>query len=156
MICQSDRNVTVGVVDGDCRYHDSLLPLSIRSRTPFRFYATGGEALRRSRSDRNAVWLISLDLPDMSGFDLFEMLRDRLRGTSVCLVAVTYRLEDELRAYRTGAGMYACRPVELAWLGQCLRRLCGEAVDHLPAPPEDAPRLALPRRHVKEMSPLFL
>jgi len=115
------QNVTVGVVDGDSDYHAGLLPMSIRSRTPFRFYQTAREVLRRSVTEKNSFWLISVDLPDMTGFDLFEMLRDGLDGAPVCLVGRSYRPEDELRAYRAGAAMYACKPVETTWLWQCLR-----------------------------------
>ncbi len=117
------QNVTVGVVDGDSDYHAGLLPMSIRSRTPFRFYQTAREVLRRSVTEKNSFWLISVDLPDMTGFDLFEMLRDGLQRAPVCLVGRRYRPEDELRTYRAGAAMYACKPVERAWLWQSLCRL---------------------------------
>jgi DNA-binding response OmpR family regulator len=123
MLEEASHNVTVGVVDEDARYHASLLPVSIGCRTPFCFYGTAREALRRGIAAKHSFWLISVDLSEVSGFDLFEMLRDRLDGAPVCLVAQSYRREDEVRAYRAGAAMYACRPVEVVWLRQCLSRL---------------------------------
>ena len=138
MIRKRKQNVTVGIADGDSRYHASLLPLSIRSQTPFRFYDTGRDALRKSMTERNSFWLISLDLPDMTGFDLFEMLSDKLGNAPVCLVGHAYRPEDELRAYRAGAAMYACKPVEQSWLWQSLCRLRKEIAKHEPVMSEVA------------------
>lgn len=119
---KASHNMTVGVVDEDLRYHASLMPLSVERGTPFCFYKTARAALRLGSTAKHSFWLISVDLPEMNGFDLFEMLRDKLDGAAVCLVGRTYRPEDELRAYRAGAAMYACRPVEVAWLRQCLCR----------------------------------
>ncbi|MBN1910198.1 MAG: response regulator [Pirellulales bacterium] len=115
--------VTVGVVDHDRTYFDAVAASVPGVQATFRHYASGREALRRGRQDGNQFWLIRVSLPDMTGFDLVEMLRDRLDSSTVCLVATDYRVDDELQAYRTGVAMYACRPVETAWLRQSLCRV---------------------------------
>ena len=114
------HKVTVGVVDPDRDYYDAVLPLGTDAEATFRFYCSGRDVLCRGPADRPALWLISIELPDMTGLDLFAMLRDRLKGAAVCMVGREYRLEDEVGAYRAGAAMYACRPVETAWLRECI------------------------------------
>jgi len=91
--------------------------------------------MRMAKRFRADVWLVSADLPDMSGFDLLDMLAedieqssvDPLRsGSSVSLghlddvvksrvyvVADEYRIEDEQRALAAGVAGYRVRPVTL-------------------------------------------
>ena len=117
---QAKPNVTVGVVDPDRDSYDRLLS-SIAARTAtFRFYGTGREVLRREAVDGVAFWLVGVELPDISGLDLCEMLRDRRDGAVVCMVGTQYRIEDEIGAYRAGATMYACKPLEASWLRECI------------------------------------
>ena len=72
------------------------------------------------------MWLIDLELPDMSGFDLFEMIRERLQDSTVCMIGPEYCQADEVRAYRAGATIYACRPLETAWMQRCVELLLGD------------------------------
>jgi len=92
------------------------------------FFATGRDALR-APDGGDAFWLVSTQLPDMSGFDLYEMLRDRLVGTSVGIVAARYRPEEEIRAYQAGAVIFACKPLDAAWLRACLRSFSDNVVE---------------------------
>jgi len=119
---QDRLGLSVGVVDGDRGRCGALCALMTPGEVTIRFYASGREALRTVRVAQNAVWLISISLPDMTGFDLYDMLRERLEGAAVCLVADEYRQEDEIRAYRAGAAMYVCRPIEQAWLRESIQR----------------------------------
>jgi DNA-binding NtrC family response regulator len=61
-----------------------------------RYCATGREALRVAKDGRTVVWVIGVELPDMTGFDLM------------------------------GATMYACKPVEASWLKECIEQLHAE------------------------------
>ena len=120
MRLQAKPNVTVGVVDPDRDSYDRLLSSIAPSAATFRFYATGREVLRLRGVDGVAFWLLGVELPDMRGLDLLEMLRDRLDGAVACIVGAEYRIEDEIAAYRAGATLYACKPIEASWLRECL------------------------------------
>jgi DNA-binding response OmpR family regulator len=119
---RTNARATVAVVDPDRDYQDAISALMAANEATFRFYGSGREALRLGAVDHGALWLISVELPDMTGLDLLEMLRDRLDGAAVCMVGKTYRVEDEMGAYRAGAAMYACKPIDASWLRACIRR----------------------------------
>jgi CheY-like chemotaxis protein len=91
--------------------------------------------VRLARRFRADAWVVSAELPDMSGFDLLEMISshvlqggvDPLLGGSrvsldqvgtgkrsaVFMAADTYRLEEEQRALAAGVSGYLVRPVTL-------------------------------------------
>lgn len=97
------------------------------------FCCDGRSAVRMARRFRADVWLVATDLPDMSGFDLLEMLSphvlqgsvDPMRSGSrisldhvgegmrsgVFIVSDAYRLEEEQRALASGIAGYLVRPV---------------------------------------------
>lgn len=99
------------------------------------FCVDGRSALRMARRFRADVWLVSIDLPDMSGLDLLEILMpsvaqgsvDPLRGgarisldeigegprSGVFVVGETYSFEDEQRALRAGAAGYLAGPISM-------------------------------------------
>ena len=66
-------------------------------------------ALRLARSTHAHLWIVNVRLPDMSGFDLFEMLRDQLATVCVFIVADQYDAEHERRACRCGAALFLCK-----------------------------------------------
>ena len=113
---------TIVVVDENRADYDAIAPLARETSTTIHFLSEGRQALRAAARERDALWLISTRLPDMSGFDLFEMIRDRLDSAAVCMVASEYRVADEIRAYRAGATMYACKPLETEWLRECVQQ----------------------------------
>jgi DNA-binding response OmpR family regulator len=99
------------------------------------FCADGRSAIRLARRFRADVWLVSDQLPDISGLDLVEMLSapvtqaevdpmlpgaasslGRLgRGmrSGIFVVADDYRIEDEQRALAAGVAGYLVRPVTI-------------------------------------------
>ncbi len=93
----------------------------------FRLVATGREALRLLPRNSAALWLVNVQLPDMSGFELFQSLHNRSEKTTVFLIGDRYAIEDELRSRAAGAALYACKPPCAAWLGQWRRGLSGQA-----------------------------
>ena len=113
MIAQPIPTTTMAVIDSDLAGYDALVnsqPASLR------FLSSGREALRLAATERIAVWWIGVDLSDMSGFDLYDMLRQRFDDVTVCMVGATYRSEDDSLARRVGAAMYVCKPVDTCWL----------------------------------------
>jgi DNA-binding response OmpR family regulator len=73
------------------------------------FLTNARAAVRFSRSTGVDLWMIGVRLRDMSGFELFETLRDQLLGTPVFIVADRYDPEEERRACSLGATLYLCK-----------------------------------------------
>ncbi len=80
-----------------------------------RYLTNGQSALRASQRDA-ALWLINTRLPDMTGFDLFEMLSSSLLKTPVFFVANDYSDAEERESFRLGAAKFCCKPVTASWL----------------------------------------
>lgn len=90
---------------------DATLPdLSLR------LLSTGRSALRAAAEVDADLWVINTHLPDMNGTDLFEMLSDRLAHVPVVLVSNEYCPDTELHVRRVGAPIFACKPLDPAWL----------------------------------------
>jgi CheY-like chemotaxis protein len=70
------------------------------------FLTSARAAVRFVRSAGVDLWMISVRLPDMSGFELLEALREQLIGTPVFIVTERYDEEEERRACSYGAAMY--------------------------------------------------
>ena len=77
---------------------------------------SGRAALRKDPANPPELWVVNMNLPDMSGPDLLSMLRWRYPGVPICLVSDDYRVEDEIAARCSGAEMYLCKPIESEWL----------------------------------------
>ena len=84
----------------------------------FRFVSSAREALRVVPENSDVLWIINTHLPDLTGFDLYSMLADRLHDVPVWLVGDEYDTSEELEAYTTSAAMYACKPVAQTWLNE--------------------------------------
>jgi DNA-binding response OmpR family regulator len=122
MIDAPTRDATMVVVDDDRAGYELLALPAAGEGVTLRFLSTGREALRLAETESIALWLIGVDLPDMSGFDLQQMLADGSPETTVCMVAAAYRAEDEVRAHCNGVALYACKPLSPSWLRSCLHR----------------------------------
>jgi DNA-binding NtrC family response regulator len=73
------------------------------------FLTTARAAVRFCKSTGVDLWMIGVRLSDMSGFELFETLREQLLGTPVFIVSEKYDLEEERRACSCGAALYLCK-----------------------------------------------
>jgi DNA-binding response OmpR family regulator len=80
------------------------------------FLHAGREALRTAEQLTPDLWIVNVRLPDISGFDLVEMLQPRLHGCDVFMIADKYRVEDEIRGLSLGIDMFLCKPLTTAWL----------------------------------------
>ena len=102
----------------DLRPDDYLQLAAEVDAAEYRFlYATcGDEALRIPRKSLFGLWLINIDLPDMSGLDLLALVRSRDPGAACILVGDTYSEAEELSARQLGATFYGCKPPQAAWL----------------------------------------
>lgn len=125
----------VVMVAPDCHRFADFVAAGRRGEIGLHVCVDGRSALRMSRRFRADVWLVAADLPDMSGYDLVEMLLpsvaraeidplvegtpvrlDRLGDalrTAVFVVSEVYSFEDEQRALRAGAAGYVAGPLHL-------------------------------------------
>ena len=107
------------VVDSKQSDYDDLLGIAVADGCEIRFLTTGRAALRQWRETRGGLLIINVELPDLSGFDLVEMLQPFRTGTIVFLVDNQYAVEDEVRALRLGVSGYLCKPLAGSVLYQC-------------------------------------
>lgn len=121
------------VVDGNCDRYADLVQSAQAGEVGLHFCVDGRSAVRLARRFRADAWLVASDLPDMSGFDLLEMLSphvlqgsvDPLRSGSpvslerigygmrpgIFMVSDSYAIEDEQRALISGVAGYLVQPV---------------------------------------------
>jgi len=123
------------VVDSACDQYGDFVQAAQEGAFGLHFCVDGRSAVRLARRFRADIWMIASELPDMSGFDLVDMLVphvlqgsvDPLRGgarislnsvgqgmrSGIFIVSDTYRLEDEQRSLAAGVAGYLVRPVML-------------------------------------------
>lgn len=123
------------IVDSSCEHYGDFVQAAQDGEFGLHFCCDGQSAVRLARRFRADAWIVATELPDMSGFDLIEMLApqvlqggvDPLRGgtpvslshvgegrhAGIFLVSESYRLEDEQRALAAGVAGYLVRPVTL-------------------------------------------
>lgn len=121
------------IVDPSCDLYPDFVQAAQAGEVGLHFCCDGRAAVRMAKRFRADVWLVASDLPDMSGFDLLEMLSphvlqsgvDPMRGGSrisldrvgegmrsgVFIVSDVYRLEEEQRALASGIAGFLVRPV---------------------------------------------
>lgn len=121
------------IVDPACDLYPDFVHAAQAGDVGLHFCCDGRSAVRMARRFRADVWLVASDLPDMSGFDLLEMLSphvlqgsvDPMRSGSrisldrlgegmrsgVFIVSDVYRLEEEQRSLASGIAGYLVRPV---------------------------------------------
>ncbi|PHY02158.1 MAG: hypothetical protein CK530_07420 [Planctomycetaceae bacterium] len=125
----------VVIVDPACDRYADFVQAAQASQIGLHFCSDGRAAVRMSRRFRADIWLVNSDLPDMSGFDLLDLLSmhvsqgavDPMRsGTRVSLdqvgrgmqsgifiVSDAYRLFEEQQALASGIAGYLVHPINL-------------------------------------------
>ena len=123
------------IVDSSCDHYGDFVRAAQAGEVGLHFCVDGRSAVRLARRFRADAWLVASDLPDMSGYDLVDMLSphvlqgdvDPLRSGSrisldrlgeglrsgIFIVSDAYRLEDEQRALASGVAGFLVRPVTL-------------------------------------------
>jgi CheY-like chemotaxis protein len=123
----------VVIVDGRCDRYGPFFDAAASGRMSVHVCVDGRSAMRLARRFHADCWLVAVDLADMCGFDLLDMLSpqmlqpqatpqrwgDAVSGNAslahpgVFLLADSYRLADEQRALASGAAGYLVGPVGL-------------------------------------------
>jgi CheY-like chemotaxis protein len=125
----------VVIVDPACESYSDFVDAARSGDFGLHFCVDGRSALRLARRFRADAWLLAVDLPDMSGFDLLSSLavhvlqggvdplrsgsrislgrpRDTIRS-GIFMVADAYRVDQERQALASGVSGYLVRPVTL-------------------------------------------
>ena len=138
------------IVDRACDRYADFIAAAEAGEVGLHFCVDGQSAVRLARRFRADVWLVAGELPDMSGFDLLDILMpyvsqgavDPLLGgahisldhvgegmrSGVFLMADHYRLEDEQRALSAAAAGYIVGPVSIGMLRDGRSRSDAETV----------------------------
>jgi DNA-binding response OmpR family regulator len=103
--------VSMAVADPKLDDYASLLGHFAEQQRTLAFVTNGRAALALGAADR---WIVNVRLPDMSGFDLCQILNARHAKIGVLLVDETYDPDHELRA-RSSKAMYVCKPFRTEW-----------------------------------------
>ena len=114
----------IAIVDSSPEDYIELLAAADRPGVSIHFLISGNDALRFARRYHSGLWVINSQLPDMSGFDLAEMLRSVHRSAVVFLIGDEYRLDDEMQALTLGLAKYLCKPLEPSWILPHRRDFC--------------------------------
>lgn len=126
------------IVDSACEKYADFIAAAEGGEVGLHFCVDGQSAVRLARRFRADLWLVASELPDMSGFDLLDILMpcvsqgavDPLLGgapisldhvgegmrSGVFMVADSYRLDDEQRALASAAAGYLVGPVTIGML----------------------------------------
>ncbi len=107
---------TVAVVDSHPHDYALFNSLVDSDKLTLHFLAQGRLALRWSQQQEADLWMINVQLVDIPGLDLFEMLATDLERVPVFIVTNSYCVEEEVRALRLGATKYLCKPAAISWL----------------------------------------
>ena len=102
----------VWIVDAHRSDYGRLLADVKSEQLEIHFLSSGRELLHCWFAGAPDVCIVNLQLPELNGFDVIEMIRPFPEGTTVCLLADEYVLEDEIRALSLGVHSYFCKPLE--------------------------------------------
>ena len=116
MIAPPKQKSHVIVVDSKPNDYTPLIRSKKLVATDFEFFDTGSAALRHEPNEAPKLWVININLPDMSGLDLYHLIANRWPDTTIYLVGDDYRPEDEISARSSGATFYFCKPLQTEWL----------------------------------------
>jgi len=104
------------IVDPKVDDYSCLVDLADSGVIRWTMTSTGASSLRLVESHLDALWLIGVQLPDMSGLDLLEMLQSMAPRLTMFVVDGEYSSERECRALQLSAARYLCKPVHPEWI----------------------------------------
>jgi DNA-binding response OmpR family regulator len=116
MLVTARTSATIVAVDPCLSDYDRLARDARQAGMRWYQFSAAQEALRAAPWLAVDLWIINLQLPDMSGLELIDQLQPRRRGGAVFLVADAYTAEDERRALKLGVLRYVSKPAQSAWL----------------------------------------
>ncbi len=119
----STANVIM-VIDPSETDYEPLKAAGQASGIGFTFLATADEALRSPAPAGVLAWMINMQLPDMSGLELYQLLRSRLANVPVLMVDDQYDAAREVSVLTIGRLHYVCKPLDSSWVEKLGRENC--------------------------------
>lgn len=110
------QSSTICVVDAQPDDYDGITRSMLSEDSRLQFVRSGRAALRVNPKVEPDLWIINMELPDMSGLDLYPMIRSRFPGVPIYLVADRHSIDQEILARSSGATMYFSKPLQSEWL----------------------------------------
>lgn len=98
------------VIDDEADIRESLGLLLSAEGYHVDFAEDGGEGLRRLEASAYDMVLLDLMMPDRSGMEVLEELRERDRGTPVFMITAYGSVENAVKALKAGADDYFTKP----------------------------------------------
>jgi DNA-binding response OmpR family regulator len=104
------------VVDAHPSDYDLLAHDRTLIRLQFDFFSDGRSLFRDRQTTSPELVIINMNLPDMSGLDVYQVVFQRWPEIPVYFVGDDYRPDDEIKARTSGAIFYFCKPLQSEWL----------------------------------------
>ncbi len=101
----------VYVVDAQSSDYAEMEQSCTRTGLNVTYFRSGRDALRSNPDESPELWLVNMELPDMPGCTLHDMLRTRGCRVPIALIGDVYREEDERNARIAGASVYLAKPL---------------------------------------------
>lgn len=109
-------SVRIAIIDSKPQDYAALLAALGTPGVSVHFLLSGNDALRFAKQYPSGLWVINTQLPDVSGFDLAQMLRSIRPSALVFMIGDEYCLDDEMQTLTLGLAKYLCKPLEPAWV----------------------------------------
>jgi len=90
---------------------------------------TGASAMELFHSERPRLVFLDINLPDMNGFDVLQMMRAMDKESTIIIITASDSLENEELALRLGAIKYLAKPLDLDDVRAILQNLSESETD---------------------------
>lgn len=137
MLISTTEQIDLLIVDGQDAEYVSLSNDAARHGLQIAQACSGHQALQLASARPARVWVANLQLPDMTGIELFKLIKAKRVGTPFYLVSDRYSPDDELAARAVGATGYLSKPVNATWLDFCRAALARQPGVQTPQPQLD-------------------
>ena len=128
------KNAVITVVDDDRFFRESMSRLMRSMGYTVDIFSSAADFLASPRLAEAACLIADVQMPDMSGIELYRHLIDTDRAIPTILVTAFPNDADQARALDHGVVCYLRKPVDADHLTRCIR----EALKPALAPGEDS------------------
>jgi len=115
------NKVLVSVVDDDRFFRESMCRLMRSLGYTADFFSSAGEFLASPRLAETACLIADIQMPAMTGLELYRRLIDTGQAIPTILVTAFPNDVDRARALNDGVVCYLRKPVDDEHLAQCVR-----------------------------------
>ncbi len=119
----SDEQVRILVIEDDVRFAESLVSLLSNAGWSVDACLTGRAGMARVATETYHLVLVDINLPDMTGHDVVQTMRDKGDRVPVIVVSGETQIDAAIQALRLGAADYVRKPIEPEFLLHSIRRV---------------------------------